>query len=153
MIPGQNLLNMAFRIIAQTPVIYYHFLGRTQNSVGQDVSQYAVGKTMNGSFQPVPRALYQQYGLDFLRDYWMFYTSNNILDVQRGVAGDQIGFNGQRYQLEADNDWYDMDGWKGGIFIHVGVDTGDQTLFGYNVKPSENSYLNFDNSNFVGGDT
>jgi hypothetical protein len=153
MIPGQNLLRMAFQIIAQTPVIYYHFLGRTQNSVGQDVSQYANGVVMNGSFQPVPRSLYMQYGLDLQKEYWMFYTSNNIYDVARGIAGDQIGFNGQRFQLESNNDWYDVDGWKGGIFIHVGQDIGDPTVFGYNVIPSENSNLNFEHGNYLGSDT
>lgn len=152
MIPGQNLLNMAFRVIASTPVIYYHFLGRTQNSVGQDVSQYATGRAIYGSFQPVPRALYMQYGLDLQKEYWMFYTSNNVYDVARGIAGDQIGFNGQRFQLESNNDWYDIDGWKGGIFIHVGQDVGDATVFGFGTLPSENTNLNLEHGNFLGGD-
>lgn len=152
MIPGQNLLNMASRIIALQGVMYYHFLGRSQNSVGQDVSQYRPGVKMIGSFQPIPRQLYESFGLDFQKDYWTFYTSNNMQDVSRGIAGDQIGFNGQRYQCESDNDWFQIDGWKGSIFVHVGIDNGDMDVFGFNQKPLSNTNLNFGNGNFLGGD-
>ena len=152
MIPGQNLLSMAFRVIASTALIYYHYLGRTQNSVGQDISQYSDGKRIFGSFQPVPRILYERLGLDFQKDYWMFYTSNNLQDVGRMVSGDQIAFNGNRYQCESDNDWYPIDGWKGSLFIHVGIDNADSTVFGFNQNPSINTNKNFSNSNYLGGD-
>lgn len=151
MIPGQNLLNMAFRVIAQQGIVYYHYLGRTQNSVGQDVSEYSQGKLMLGSFQPVPRVLYQALGLDFQKDYWMFYTSNNVSDLDRGKSGDQIAFNGQRYQCESNNDWYQIDGWKGSLFIHIGIDTGDMQVFGLDNKPTTNTNNNFGNGNFLGG--
>lgn len=152
MIPGQNLLRMAFRVIAQSYLVYYHYLGRTQNSVGQDVSQYSDGKGIFGSFQPVPRILYDKLGLDFQKDYWMFYTSNNLQDVGRMVSGDQISFNGNRYQCESDNDWYPIDGWKGALFIHIGIDNADNTVFGFNQKPLINTNKNFSNSNYLGGD-
>lgn len=152
MIPGQNLLNMAFRIIAQQSLVYYHYLGRTQNSVGQDVSQYSDGKSIVGSFQPVPRVLYQTLGLDLQKEYWTFYTSNNVTDIGRNTAGDQIAFNGQRYQCESDNDWYFIDGWKGSLFVHIGIDSADNTVFGFNERPSINTNLNFGNSNYLGGD-
>lgn len=152
MIPGQNLLNMAFRLIAQQSVVYYHFLGRTQNSIGQDVSQYSLGKKIVGSFQPIQRSLYMQLGLDLQKDYWNYYSSNNINDLERSVAGDQIGFNGQRYQCESNTDWFQIDGWKGTLFIHVGIDTGDTSVFGFNEKPLENTNKNFGKGNFLGGD-
>ena len=34
MIPGANVLNMAFRVIAKQTVIYFAATGRTLNSVG-----------------------------------------------------------------------------------------------------------------------
>jgi hypothetical protein len=151
MIPGQNLLNMAFRIIAQQSVIYYHYLGRTQNSVGQDIAQYSAGRVISGSFQPVPRVLYQNLGLDFQKDYWTFYVSYNVNDVGRSVAGDQIAFNGQRYQCESNNDWYYVDGWKGSLFVHIGIDSADSNVFGFNNKPITNTNQNFDSGNFLGG--
>lgn len=152
MIPGQNLLNMAFRVIAQQSLVYYHYLGRTQNSVGQDVSQYREGRKIIGSFQPIPRILYQQLGLDLQKDYWMFYTSNNLQDIGRNISGDQIAFNGNRYQCESDNDWYPIDGWKGSLFVHVGIDTASTNIFGFNEKPALNTNKNFDSSNYLGGD-
>lgn len=152
MIPGQNLLNMAFRVIARQGVVYYHYLGRTQNSVGQDISEYSPGKLLLGSFQPVPRALYETLGLDFQKSYWTFYVSSNVSDVARGVSGDQIGFNGQRYQCESNNDWYQVDGWKGSIFVHIGIDTGDAQVFGFDEKPLTNTNLNYGNGNFIGGE-
>jgi hypothetical protein len=151
MVPGQNLLNMALRMIASQGLVYYHYLGRTQNPVGQDVSQYSDGVKITGSFQPVQRVLYQALGLDLQKDYWNFYASNNLQDVNRSVSGDQIAFNGQRYQCESDSDWYPIDGWKGTIFIHIGLDNADNNILGFNTKPPENTNLNFGNGNFLGG--
>lgn len=153
MVPGQNLLNMALRMIASQGLVYYHYLGRTQNSVGQDISQYSDGVKIVGSFQPVQRSLYEALGLDFQKDYWNFYASANLLDIGRSVSGDQIAFNGQRYQCESDADWYQIDGWKGSIFVHIGLDNADINVFGYGIKPSENTNINFGNGNFLGSDT
>jgi len=152
MIPGQNILNMAFRVIAQQALVYYHYLGRTQNAIGQDVSQYSDGKTIYGSFQPVQRSLYMTLGLDLQKDYWNFYASNNMQDIERSVAGDQIAFNGQRYQCESNADWFQIDGWKGSIFVHVGIDNANQDTFGFNEKPLINDNKNFENGNYLGGD-
>ena len=151
MIPGQNLLNMAFRLISPQTVIYYHDAGRILNVSGQDVTQYGPGIPMWGSFQPVPRKLYQVYGLDLQKEYYTFYTSNNILDVERDLSGDQIAYNGQRYQCESDNDWFTMDGWKGVLCIRLGLDTAVNTIWGFGTKPS-NGNQNFNNGNFAQSD-
>ena len=66
-----------------------------------------------------------QYGLDLQKDYYTFYTSNDVLDIQRDVSGDQLIFNGKRYQVESNNDWYPMDGWKGIICVYIKDDAGD----------------------------
>ena len=152
MIPGQNLLNMAFRIIAKETVLYYKDLGRTLNSVGQDITEYAAGVPLSGSFQPVPRKLYELYGLDLQKDYYTFYVSAALLDVDRDISGDQIAFNGQRFQCESDNDWFAIDGWKGVLCVHIGIDIADPVIWGFNEVPSINSYRNFSNGNFVGGE-
>lgn len=121
MIPGQNLLNMALTLIAKQAVIYYRYNSRTSNSVGQDITVYDNPLTMYGSFQAVPRKLYELYGLDLQKKYNTFYTSNNILDVNRDVSGDQIVYNGRRFQVESDIDWYAQDGWKGVLCIDIGA--------------------------------
>lgn len=121
MIPGQNLLNMAFSLIAKQVVMYYQYSSRATNSVGQDVTVYLPPVTMYGSFQAVPRKLYELYGLNLQKKYNTFYTSNNVLDVNRNVSGDQIVYNGRRFQVESDNDWFAQDGWVGVLCIDIGA--------------------------------
>jgi hypothetical protein len=112
-VPGSNLLKIALGVIKSQIIAYYLATGRTTNSVGQYVTTYADPQNIRGSFQAVPRNLYQAYGLDFQKNYYTFYTLNNIIDLQRDVSNDQIVFNGQRFQCESNNDWFAVDGWKG----------------------------------------
>lgn len=121
-IPGQNLLNMCLTVIAQQTLNYYQYESRTLNAVGQDITTYYPVITLVGSWQPVPRKLYMEYGLDLQKDYFTFYTSNNLLDVTRDVSGDQISFRGKRFQVESNNDWYQLDGWKGVLCVDLGAD-------------------------------
>lgn len=149
-IPGQNLLNMAFRIIATQTIVYYQALGRLVNSVGQDVTEYNAGVNIRGSFQPVPKNLYELYGLDLQKTYYTFYAPYAISDIARDVSGDQIAFNGQRFQCESNNDWFAIDGWKGVLCIHIGLDVADDFIWGFNQIPQINTYKNFGNGNFIG---
>lgn len=119
MIPGSNLLNMALSVIASQAVDYYKFLSRSVNSIGMDVAVYDDPVEILGSFQVVPRNLYEKYGLDFNKFYATFYTSSDIIDVQRNVSGDQIQFNNARWQCESSNDWYAVDGWKGMLLARI----------------------------------
>lgn len=121
MIPGANILNMALTIIAKQTVIYYKYLSRSVNAVGQNVTLYDLPMNVVGSWQPVPRNLYMVYGLDLQKEYFTFYTSNDLLDIQRDVSGDQLVFGGQRYQVESNNDWYQLDGWKGVLCVRIGA--------------------------------
>ena len=124
MIPGQNLLNMALTLIAKQSIQYYQFVSRSPNSVGQDITVYATAITLVGSWQPIPRQLYESLGLDLQKDYFNFYSSNNVLDVTRDVSGDQLSFSGRRYQVESNNDWFQLDGWKGILCVDLGPDNG-----------------------------
>jgi len=121
-IPGQNLLNMCLTVIAQQTIQYYQFESRALNAVGQDITTYQSVVNIVGSWQPVPRNLYEQYGLDLQKDYFTFYSSNNLLDITRDVSGDQVQFNNRRYQVESANDWYQLDGWKGVLCVGLGDD-------------------------------
>ncbi len=120
MIPGQNLLNMALTLIAKQVVIYYQFLSRSPNSVGQDVTNYAEPFEIVGSFQAIPRKEYYLYGLNLQKNYSTFYSSNNVLDIERDVSGDQLIYAGKRYQVESNNNWYAQDGWKGILVVEIG---------------------------------
>lgn len=112
-IPGNDLLEDALSVISSQEVIYYRAVSRALNNVGQYVTAYATGISIYGSFQPVDRKLYDQYGLNLQKVYYTFYTSNDLIDVKRDVSNDQLIFNGNRFKCESNNDWYVIDGWKG----------------------------------------
>jgi len=123
-IPGMNLLSMALTVIQRQTLQYFQFDGRSLSVIGQDVTAYKTVIDLVGSWQPVPRNLYMSLGLDLQKDYFTFYTSNNLLDITRDVSGDQVAFMGKRYQVQSANDWYQMDGWKGILCVNLGVSNG-----------------------------
>lgn len=110
-VPGSDILNDALSVIASEAVTYYRYAGRSLNNVGQDITVYDDPITIYGSFQPIQRNLYQQLGLDLQKSYFNFYTSTDMIDVSRDVSGDQIEFQGKRYQCESLTEWYGIDGW------------------------------------------
>ena len=122
-IPGANLLNMALSIITPQVVQYFAATGRTTNAAGMRVTSYAPSMDISGSFQPIPRTLNHQLGLDLQADYAMFYSSQLIADVGRDRSGDQIQFAGGRWQAVSANDWTPVDGWNGLLFVKVPVPT------------------------------
>jgi hypothetical protein len=68
MIPGDNILDMALSVI-QPQTLQYIQIDRVKNNAGLWVDIPADPVTITGSFQPVPRNLYQQYGLNFNQEY------------------------------------------------------------------------------------
>src|SRR5690349_13786632 len=95
--------------IGRQRFLYYKFQSRTPNDIGQDVASYAAPVILSGSVQPVPRNLYEQYGLDLQRYYVNFYVSKSMLDVARDVSGDQIDFDGTRFECLSKTDWFAQD--------------------------------------------
>ena len=110
-VPGSNILARASRLLATQTFQYFAFKSRVTNAAGLDVPTYNKPQTMKGSVQPVPRRLYVQFGLDFQRNYYNVYVSQDVIDVERDVSGDQIIFNGVKLQCESATRWFDMDGW------------------------------------------
>ncbi len=119
MIPGGNLLNLALSVIAKQPMIYSRFIKRTTGENGMFISQYAPEIPVTGSFQPVPRNLYQVMGLDFQKNYANIFISRNILDVERDVAGDQFKVCGNVWQAESKTAWNAVDGWDQVLCVEV----------------------------------
>lgn len=120
-IPGENVLAYAFQAIAQTTIIYYQFVSRSLNSIGQDVAVYDSPVSLMGSWQPVQRNLYQSLGLDFQKDYYNFYVQSDLLDINRDVSGDQIVFNGRRFQCQSNTEWFQIDGWQAVLCVDIGL--------------------------------
>lgn len=118
MVPGSNLLKSALTVISSQTVDYYKFLSRAVNAAGLLVATYDTPIQLKGSLQPVARSMYEQLGLDFTKNYFIFYSSNNILTTDRNVSGDKIVFQGGTYQCESTNNWYGVDGWTGTLCIY-----------------------------------
>lgn len=115
--PGINLYAMATRVIGKSAYIFFEDIGRGLDSRGLWNTSYAAGVALRDVIQPVERALYERMGLDLDKYYIMIYTDNPLLVVERDSSGDQIEFNGARYQLQSDNDWRPQDGWRGVLAI------------------------------------
>ena len=47
----------------------------------------------------------------------MFYTSNDVLGLDRDYSGDYVIFNGERYKVEDESDWFAIDGWNGVLLV------------------------------------
>ena len=123
-VPGSNLLLQALTVINPQYITYYEVTGRTVNSIGQYTTTYAAGVQIRGSFQAVPKNLYQAYGLDLQKSYYTFYSLNNLIDLIRDTSNDQIAYDGKRYQCESANDWFAQDGWKGVLCCYISPDGG-----------------------------
>lgn len=119
MIPGANILKMAQRVIASSTFSYYRFKERTQNAALQYIAVYETPLTLQGSVQPVPRNLYQEYGLDFERNYWNFFASADMIDIRRDVSGDYMLFKGMKMQCVSATPWLSIDGWVQMLSVEV----------------------------------
>lgn len=118
MIPGFNIYATARRLIGGSP--YRHFsASRTVDDRGIYVTTYSSGTDLVDSIQAVPRKNYTYLGLDLSKYYIIIYTDNPIFVLERGTSGDQIEFNGERYQLLSNTDWVPIDGWQSVMAIRL----------------------------------
>lgn len=115
--PFGNIYTAAASIVGKQAYTYYAATGRALDDRGLWVTSYAAGVALNDSIQAVERRLYQALGLNLDRYYIMIYTDSALLVVERDTSGDQIDFNGERYQLLSDTDWRPQDGWRGILAI------------------------------------
>ena len=97
-----------------------HFQKTYTNDLGYTISEYAPRVEIKGSFQPVPRRVYQVWGLDFQKSYATIYTSAEIQDIQPGIDGDLFEYDGRRWQALSENEWSRPDGWTGVLVVAVG---------------------------------
>lgn len=120
MIHGINLYKLATSAIGTQQVQYYQFIDRTTNEVGLDVVNYAEPVTIDGSVQAASWNQLQNLGLDLTKEYITFYTDNNILTIERDTAGDQLAYQGKRYQvIGKPSDWIRQDGWNGVLCVRI----------------------------------
>lgn len=118
-VPGSNLLARAFTMIARQSVDWLQFQGLVTNAAYIEVPTWSVAVPITGSFQPVDRKLIQDLGLDWTKNYAIFYSENSFTDVTRDVTGDRLVYAGQTYQIESKQPWYTQDRWDKVLCIEV----------------------------------
>ena len=118
-VPGSNLLDQALTIICRNEFRYFKYKGKTINRYGVDIIEYNTPVTLTGSVQAVGNDVYHDRGLDFQRNYIEVWTENNVDDLFRSTSSDQIEFNGSRYQIVYENDWFPIDGWDSFLAVEV----------------------------------
>lgn len=118
-VPGSNLLNMALSLIGPQPVAWAAFSGMTTNAAGIDVPTWAAAVTVYGSFQPASNTLLQTLGLDWNKNYAIFYASQAFTEPDRDMSGDRLTYAGKTYQVESGSKWFTQDGWEGVLCVEV----------------------------------
>lgn len=118
-VPGSDLLGAAFNLIGRQTLTLKTVTGRTENSLGLFVNTYATS-TIQGSWQPVQKTLYQQLGLDLSKSYFTLHVPTAVVPTGRGTAGDVVEYAGRQYQVESDTDWYGLDGWRAILCVDIG---------------------------------
>jgi hypothetical protein len=112
MIPGSNLLAQALTVIQPQTVRYYRNTGRATNAAGMDVASFAPGVDIpQGSVQAVPLRKYESLGLDFKARYVTWLVCADIVGVERDRSGDQFEWNGRRFNVVGETNWFSQDGW------------------------------------------
>jgi hypothetical protein len=114
-----NLLNKALTLIPKQSFQYFANTGRILQPNGQYLAIYASPRALTGSVQPVPKTLYEKYGLEFNLNYFTFFVSRNAMDVTRNLSGDAFFYNDDYFQCEQKTDWFAYDGWVSILAIQV----------------------------------
>lgn len=104
-VPGANLLGVALRVIQPQTMQLRAFVSRTENEAGDTVAIFADPVDFQGSMQPVNKALYQQLGLNFAKNYSTLFVFGDVKPLARDRDGDVVLFNGKIWQCESDRDW------------------------------------------------
>lgn len=121
MIPGANLLRMAFGVIGTQIVRYRKFEQRVKNDQAQYVSIFEEPFDLAASVQRVRRDQYVQFNLEFQRNYVMIFANFEMVDLDRDVAGDQFLWTGRVFQLESQGSWFYQDGWGVCLAVDIGA--------------------------------
>lgn len=105
MIPGANILSQALRVIQPQTLQHRAFVSRVENAAGDTLPTFAAPVSIQGSMQPVNKALYQQLGLNLAKNYSTLFVFGTVQPVARDRDGDLVIFAGKTWQCESDWDW------------------------------------------------
>ena len=145
-VPSSNLLNDALTLICPEPFFIRKFISISTNDFGIDVRRYQRPVSLSGSVQAVDRKFYDQFGLDFTRRHVQVWASEDIADIYRSRAGDQIVWNGRLWEVTSEVEWFHIDGWQSVLAVEVTMaDARSQEAIPWAFGDLRS---NFSNSNF-----
>lgn len=111
---------MAQRLIRPQTASYSAWVSNTKLGTGVIKPVYADPVDIRANVEAVPRNMYEQFSLDFQKNYVVVYSLTPIRDLERDDACDIIDYGGTRYNVESNTDWQNQDGWQGTICVEVG---------------------------------
>ena len=114
-----NLFNQASTIIPSQGGEIIRWSGRVRNAKGNWEDQYAAPAPICGSFQSVPRTIFEKMGLDYKKTYYMLFTSEDVSGLERDKAGDRIIYSGKLLKAETEGGWKPVDGWSGILMVEI----------------------------------
>lgn len=117
--PGSNLLKRARKLIKFQSIQYYKSTGRTLNAARQYVDSWGAAEPLSASVQAVNKTRYAQFGLDFAKFYVQVWASLDIIDLQRDSSSDRFLHNGDLFQMENGQTWFEQDGWAQCLAVRI----------------------------------
>ena len=112
-----NLLNIALSVLPKTKAKWYQFDKLEVDDRGREKAIYKDPVNIVGSFQAMDIKTIQEMGLDTNKDYKVFYTSNNVKQVQRETSPDYLEILEDKYDILDNNNWFKINGWNGFLCI------------------------------------
>lgn len=119
MVPGSDLLADAFDAIDTMSIVYRKYKNRTVNEIGVYVTEFEPDTPVDASVQSVDRDVYKDLGLDWQKNHLTVYLSSDVVDIDRGVTGDEFEIFGKTYQIVSANPWFAIDGWSSFIVVEI----------------------------------
>lgn len=112
-----NLLNIAMTVIPTQEIEWHRFKDHINDPILGNKPTYFDKVIIKGSFQSADVKDVKEMGLDITRNYKALYSSHRIENVQRGDMPDLLIYDGKKYTVVGDSDWYAQDGWKSIVCI------------------------------------
>lgn len=116
-----NIYRQVSRYIPQQKTLWFRFKNRVTDERGHDHNLYHEPTEIYGNWQAIETEDTQSMGFDSSSIYRRFYTSHNIKGIRRSTSPDYLVFNGKKYEVTGEMDWYEQDGWKSVVCIEVGA--------------------------------
>jgi hypothetical protein len=110
---GTNIHNIALGVIGcRESVLWYQYDSRKLNAERNYVTIYkSAVEVKNCSMMPINQEVYNEDGRNLQKSAWSLRLPAKVVDVNRGVSGDQFEWRGKRYQSVSKNDILILDGW------------------------------------------